>query len=136
MTREPTADLPQKKAYQLDRRLRPAERVRRCRDFEAVFSQRCEVRDDMIRILGGWNGLDWPRLGVAVGRRFGPAVRRNRCKRLIREAFRQQKSLLPVGIDLIIMPVSNQMPTFRDLVARLPPMVARLTEQLRRRTDP
>jgi ribonuclease P protein component len=133
MTREPTGDLPHQRAYHSDRRLRPAERVRRRRDFEAIFRLRCEVRDDLIRILGGWNGLNWPRLGVAVSRRFGSAVRRNRCKRLIREAFRQQKSLLPAGIDLIVTPIGTRMPTLRELVARLPQMVARLTEQLRGR---
>lgn len=133
MTREPTGDLPPKRVRQLDQRLRPAERVRRRRDFEAIFAQRCEVRDDLIRVLGGWNGLSWPRLGVAVSRRFGSAVRRNRCKRLIREAFRQQKSRLPAGIDLIVMPVGSRMPALSDLVARLPQMVARLLERLQGR---
>src|SRR4030042_371798 len=42
------------------------------------------------------------RLGLAVTRRLGSAVRRNRVKRLLREFFRRHKQQLPPG-DLVIM---------------------------------
>jgi ribonuclease P protein component len=42
------------------------------------------------------------RLGLAVTRRLGKAVRRNRVKRLLREFFRRHKQQLPPG-DLVIM---------------------------------
>jgi ribonuclease P protein component len=43
-----------------------------------------------------------PRLGLAVTRRLGRAVSRNRVKRLLREFFRRHKELLPPR-DLVIM---------------------------------
>ena len=43
-----------------------------------------------------------PRLGLAVTRRLGKAVRRNRVKRLLREFFRRHKAELPPR-DIIIM---------------------------------
>ena len=43
-----------------------------------------------------------PRLGLAVTRRLGKAVRRNRVKRLLREFFRRHKQALP-PMDLVIM---------------------------------
>ncbi len=43
-----------------------------------------------------------PRLGLAVTRRLGKAVRRNRVKRLLREFFRRHKRELPAR-DLVIM---------------------------------
>lgn len=43
-----------------------------------------------------------PRLGLAVTKRLGKAVRRNRVRRLLREFFRLHKDRLPPE-DLIIM---------------------------------
>ncbi len=43
-----------------------------------------------------------PRLGLVAGRKVGPATRRNRIKRFIREFFRRHKNLMPPG-DIIIM---------------------------------
>ncbi len=50
------------------------------------------------------NGLGWARLGVAVGKRHGPAVQRNRIKRMLREAFRYIRADLPPGLDVVIVP--------------------------------
>jgi ribonuclease P protein component len=47
-------------------------------------------------------GEPGPRLGLAVTRRLGKAVKRNRVKRLLREFFRRHKSKLPPR-DLVIM---------------------------------
>jgi ribonuclease P protein component len=43
------------------------------------------------------------RLGLVVSRKVGGAVERNRVKRLCRECFRQYPSLLPNGVDLIVI---------------------------------
>jgi ribonuclease P protein component len=43
------------------------------------------------------------RLGVTVTRKVGDAVRRNRVKRLVREAFRLDRALLPNGVDLVVI---------------------------------
>ncbi len=50
------------------------------------------------------NELPHPRLGLAVGRRHGGAVQRNRIKRRLREAFRSQQHELPIGFDLVCSP--------------------------------
>ena len=41
------------------------------------------------------------RLGVTVTRKVGKAVKRNRIKRLVREAFRRERSVLPAGLDMV-----------------------------------
>ena len=44
-----------------------------------------------------------PRLGIAASRKIGPAVRRNRIKRLIRETFRLNRELFPGNADMVIV---------------------------------
>jgi ribonuclease P protein component len=41
------------------------------------------------------------RLGLSVGRVVGNAVTRNRIRRRIKEAFRKNKNLIPVGVDIV-----------------------------------
>jgi len=48
------------------------------------------------------NGLDYSRLGLVVPKRFLPrAVDRNRAKRLLREWFRRNQTLL-IGRDMLV----------------------------------
>ena len=61
----------------------------------------------MDRRLTVWalpNGLGYSRLGLIVGRKHGRAIRRNRIKRLLREAFRLSRPELPEGLDIICTP--------------------------------
>jgi ribonuclease P protein component len=53
-------------------------------------------------VILGPLGDKGPRLGLAVTKRLGKAVQRNRVKRLLREFFRRHKSKLP-SRDLVIM---------------------------------
>jgi ribonuclease P protein component len=43
------------------------------------------------------------RLGLTVSRRVGHAVVRNRLKRRIREWFLRHRSMLPTGVDLVVI---------------------------------
>lgn len=44
------------------------------------------------------------RLGVSVSKDHGGAVRRNKLKRLLREAFRLEQHRLPADLDLVLIP--------------------------------
>lgn len=49
------------------------------------------------------NRLKCKRLGITAGKKVGGAVQRNRAKRVIRAAYRGAESLLPNGMDMVIV---------------------------------
>jgi ribonuclease P protein component len=49
-------------------------------------------------------GRTTARLGLSVSKDHGGAVRRNKLKRLLREAFRLEQHRLPTDLDLVIIP--------------------------------
>ncbi|WP_291318486.1 ribonuclease P protein component [Desulfonatronospira sp.] len=49
------------------------------------------------------NRRDYWRLGITASRKIGPAVLRNRIKRLVREAFRLNQHLAPPGFDYVVV---------------------------------
>jgi ribonuclease P protein component len=81
-----------------------SKRLHRKRDFQRIFEGGRSAGDRYLIVYAAPNGLEHLRLGIPVGRRFGNAVRRNRVKRLIREAFRLEQHDLPGGFDLVCIP--------------------------------
>ena len=52
---------------------------------------------------------DW-RLGMAVTKKVGSAVVRNRVKRVLREFFRLHQALMPPALDLVVVPKKTLCP--------------------------
>jgi ribonuclease P protein component len=75
-------------------------------DFRRVFQQADPPRssDAYLTLLARPdNGLDHPRLGLAIGRKVTlRAVGRNRIKRLARESFRAEQASLP-SVDIVVL---------------------------------
>jgi len=70
-------------------------RLTKALEYERTYDARCKkVRGPLI-MFGAANGLAYPRLGLAIGRKVGNAVVRNRVKRMLREAFRHLQHDLP-----------------------------------------
>ncbi|MFO0911562.1 MAG: ribonuclease P protein component [Pirellulales bacterium] len=86
-----------------DERFPPSCRLRHQRDFDRVFHARCSVGQDDLVVYAAANQTDTSRLGLSVSRRVGNAVRRNKWKRWLREAFRRQRPELPAGFDFVIV---------------------------------
>jgi ribonuclease P protein component len=80
-------------------------RLRTRREFVAAQSSGVRVHTPhFVLVLAKGPDANAPaRLGVTVTRKIGGAVQRNRCKRLVREAFRLDRDLLPNGLDFLVI---------------------------------
>jgi len=86
-------------------RFRRHQRLRRNADFSRVFRQGSRARSERLVVVVLDNGLEHSRLGLSVGKRiWKSAVRRNRVRRVFREAFRLAQHELPAGFDLVLIP--------------------------------
>ncbi len=74
-------------------------RLSHASEFQAVYGARVKKARGPLVVFGLPNGREECRLGLAVGKRAGPAVTRNRIKRLVREAFRLRQHELPRSKD-------------------------------------
>jgi len=82
-------------------RLRPVERLRCARAYRRVFEQGEKLVGSLF-ILYIFPTLEpHSRLGIAVSKRLGNAVIRNRIKRCLREMFRQHKAFLSFSCDVV-----------------------------------
>jgi len=85
-------------------------RMRSGNDFQRAFSGGRRARGDVMVVVLIENGLDETRLGLSVGRKiWKSAVRRNRVRRIFREAFRLTCEKLPPGVDVILIPAAPQL---------------------------
>jgi ribonuclease P protein component len=78
-------------------------RLRRAPEFRRVVRDGlvCPGAEAVVRTLPRGEGI--PRLGIATPRRYGGAVRRNRFRRLVREAFRDVAGQLG-SFDYMVSP--------------------------------
>ncbi len=63
-------------------------RLTHAREFEGVYAAKLRKSRGFLTLFARENRSGLHRLGLAVGKRVGPATARGRMKRLIREAFR------------------------------------------------
>lgn len=72
-------------------------------EFQRVFRENIRSSNGCLTVLAAPNDLGYPRLGLAISRRFAKtAVARNRIKRMIRESFRLNQDGLS-GVDIVVL---------------------------------
>ena len=117
-------------------RLRPREHLRGDGTFELIRRQGVSAGDDVLYVRALANDLGYARLGLAVGRNSGGAVQRSRLRRMIREAFRLNKSALPRDTDLLVSPRAGASKSgLEDFGRSLVSLARRVNREFQRRKE-
>ncbi len=81
----------------------PTARLARAEQFRRAFRHGTRLKDRNFTLIAHPNGTPEARLGLAISRKHaGNAVVRNRLKRVVRESFRQRRTLL-AGLDIVFV---------------------------------
>src|SRR5215470_15845732 len=104
-----------------DQRLRPRERLRCPRVYQRVFEQGEKLVGSLFILYVLPTSEPYSRLGLAVSKRIGNAVVRNRIKRSLRETFRRHKAFLLSSCDLVC--VARREAASAPLVLHTPPFL-------------
>ncbi|MGQ9606209.1 MAG: ribonuclease P protein component [Thermogutta sp.] len=108
-------------------------RLRKRREFDRVFAEKCSVSGTCFVIYARENEHGYSRLGLVVSAKCGKSVLRNRWKRLMREVFRLQRGRIRAGLDLVMIPRRGAEPDFTVMMREFPGLIRRLIDKLRRR---
>jgi ribonuclease P protein component len=72
------------------------------KDFVSLFKKGNRCAGDLCAAYYRKNNSRKNRLGIVTGKKLGNAVKRNRCRRIIRRAYAENENLFPTGYDIIV----------------------------------
>ena len=118
----------------LSGRLPRHERLTRSADFQALFQQGKRIDRSSLIVL--WRPSDAERrAGFAVSRHVGGAVKRNRVRRRLREAYRRARASAPEKVWLVIVGRAGALTLdFNNLVAELQDALGAIPRTVERTT--
>ena len=88
--------------------MRKIDTLKKNYEFKNVLNKGKFYRGKYITIYISKNRREKNVIGIAISKKIGKAVKRNRLKRLIRESYRLQKKELEQGYNLVFLWNKNQ----------------------------
>lgn len=73
------------------------------KDFMNLFKRGNYVCGKACVVYFRKNGSSVNKLGISTGKKTGNAVVRSRCRRIIRQAYRENEKSIPKGYDIIVV---------------------------------
>jgi ribonuclease P protein component len=99
---------------------RKEERIAKKQDYLRIYAHGKRLYSKSFTIVVCPNQTDKQRLGIAVGKKVGNAVERNRVKRLLREFFRLNKNRFSPSLDIVIIAKKGILPlTYQNVYTEL-----------------
>lgn len=112
-------------------RFRPNEHLKKKAEFDRVYTRKRSVSDSWLIVYACENELPYARIGLSVAKKILPLAKdRNRLRRLYREAFRLTRHELPTGLDLVLIPRREEIPSLEILMNILPRLVRAVSKKL------
>ena len=109
--------------------LSQGQRIRRGGDFNQCYNG-IRAGDAHLLVFAIRNEKENSRVGVSVSKKHGNAVKRNRKKRLLREAYRGLQHDLPQGLDLVLVPRQRADSELGDFKSSLKELTRKLLRRL------
>lgn len=116
-------------------RFRKEQHLRDPAQFDRVYDLKQRAGDNHLLMFAATNEVDITRIGLSVSKKHGNAIRRNRIKRQLREAFRLTQNDLPDGLDLVLIPRPKSGATVDDYQQSLRWLASRLDRRLHQSPD-
>lgn len=73
------------------------------KDFLTLYKKGKYIVSKVAVVYYRKNKMPFNRLGITAGKKIGNAVCRNRAKRVIRQAYRENEINMPIGYDFVIV---------------------------------
>ena len=96
-------------------------RLKKQSDFQKLFQKGKRTFSPSLTML--YRPADKTRMGISIGKKHGKSVRRNRIKRLIREAFRAVNTQIKGTYSIVLIPKVSETYDFKTFNRHLQCMI-------------